>query len=468
MDLHESLKGKSTIDGKIKFYRHISKVKKETSNWLRGIPKNGIDHSRRLEDYLNRLIPDDLKKKFRPAEVFILLYAVYSHDIGYKKDDGTIEAEDHPERSKQKILNEPATYLFGDFPSMAEEPPRAAQAVAEVCYGHADESICPLNHIPNRFPDAYLCPDLLDLRLLVALLRLADEIDQPYIRLGPLREHISLVEVGTDIVRWHWEDLGRNAGVALEEQVQKTNKALKVANDYLYLWGLPVRTVVLEPSLMDTLPLPIEPKDYKAFIPKHYIPPRCQDESGEDKGPLHDYVHHWLNDPKRRLLAVLGDYGIGKTSFCYKLASDLMGSQWIPIVVELQSVRKKGWREVIQEEVDSRTLLILDGFDELSLTFDKKTVLKEIKNLSHTTGAYPKVILTSRTQFFRDVEEEKETLVYRVIRSFKRGHRPLTYPRFERIYISPFDDEQVRQYLTLSLRGKAGTRFLEPDRGEGF
>jgi len=464
MRLDERLIEEKTTDGSIDFHEHILRVREEASSWLEGNDKNGVEHSKRLEDYLNRLIPDEFKERLEPAEVFILLYAVYLHDIGYRKDDGSIEPEDHPQRSKEKILKEPATYLFGNFPYRGSEPPSAVKAVATVCYGHAPESICSLDNIDDKFPDHYLCSKALNLRLLAALLRLADEMDQPYMRLGHFRKHISLVEIGTDIVRWYWEDLGKNAGADLEKQVQKTKNALGTANNYLYPWGLPPRTIVLEPSLLDVVSPPQEQIDYKEFIPKHYIPSKCHDEKGADNGFLHDYVLEWLNDPKRKLLAVLGDYGIGKTSFCYKFACDMTGSAYVPVVVELKTVMVEGWREVIQREVRSRAgdstpspVLILDGFDELSLTFDKKTVIKEIKNLSETTQEYKKVILTSRTQFFRDEEEEKETLVRKEFH--ERGPRPLTHPRFERIYVSLFDDEQIKQYIDLCLGKAASEKF---------
>jgi formylglycine-generating enzyme required for sulfatase activity len=187
---------------------------------------------------------------------------------------------------------------------------------------------------------------------------------------------------------------------------------------------------------------------------------------------------------------VLGDYGIGKTSFCYKFASDMTGSAsaYVPVVIELKTVMAGGWSEVIQREVRSRAgdstqspvlikryglkwvppesragdstqspVLILDGFDELSRTFDKETVLKEIENLSKTTQEYKKVILTSRTQFFRSEEEEKETLVQKKFPGL--GPRSMTYPRFERIYVSLFDDKQIRRYLDLCLGEIASEKF---------
>ena len=104
-------------------------------------------------------------------------------------------------------------------------------------------------------------------------------------------------------------------------------------------------------------------------------------------------------------------------------------------------------------------MLILDGFDELSLTFDKETVLEEIKNLSKKTQEYKKVILTSRTQFFRSEEEEKETLIQKCKKFFGIGPRSMIYPRFERIYVSLFDDEQIRRYLDLCLGKAASEKF---------
>jgi formylglycine-generating enzyme required for sulfatase activity/GTPase SAR1 family protein len=261
----------------------------------------------------------------------------------------------------------------------------------------------------------------------------------------------------------HWKG-DQSVEKALVDLVQEINETLEPVNDLLSEWDFKKTTVVLEPLVKKPLHPPKEPIDYKKFIPEHYIPSRCHDEKGDNKGLLHDYVLEWLNDPKRKLLAVLGDYGIGKTSFCYKFACDMTGSAYLPIVVELKTVMIEGWPG-IQREIRSRAgdstqspVLILDGFDELSLTFDKETVFKEIENLSKTTQEYKKVILTSRTQFFRSEEEEKETLVQK----WKKflgivGPRSLTYPHFERIYVSLFDDEQIRQYLYLCL-GKAESK----------
>jgi hypothetical protein len=243
MRLDERLIEEKTTDGRIDFHEHISRVREEASNWLKGIEKNGIDHSIRLEGYLDRLIPDEFKKKLKPAEVFILLYAVYLHDIGYRNEQGKEESRDHPLRSKNYILKDPKKYLFDQFLPMKEgEAPLAAQAVADVCYGHAHEFVCPLRNISNDFGDSCLCNDPLNLRRLAALLRLADEMDQAYIRLGHLRNCISLPAISPGIVRMHWKG-DQGVGEALSDLVQGINETLVPVNDLLTDWGFPKTTV---------------------------------------------------------------------------------------------------------------------------------------------------------------------------------------------------------------------------------
>jgi hypothetical protein len=123
MRLDERLIEERTTDDRIDFHEHILRVREEASSWLEGNEKNGVEHSKRLEGYLDQLIPDKFKKKLKPAEIFILLYAVYLHDIGYRNEQGEIESRDHPLRSKKYILEDPRKYLFDRFPYLQAVPP---------------------------------------------------------------------------------------------------------------------------------------------------------------------------------------------------------------------------------------------------------------------------------------------------------------------------------------------------------
>ena len=261
MNLHKYLKGQSSPTG-VNFYDHIYKIKEKAKKWLKPLDKNGISHSKRIEEYLNKLIPDEfIKEKWlSPAEVFVLLYAVYLHDIGYIKDDGTIDAEDHPKRSGEKIRNNWTAYCFSSefFPPYQNEHPRAAEAVAIVCESHAPEVVCKLNKIPQEFSDQALDSKPLNLKRLTALLRLADEADDPYIRgkaSQSYRKNVVLVEIMSDIIVWHWDADKWNKGVnrqeigaQLNDQIGEKEGLLESTNKYLHEFKLDKR-LVLEPKL---------------------------------------------------------------------------------------------------------------------------------------------------------------------------------------------------------------------------
>lgn len=165
------------------------------NNWLRSLEKNGFSHSKRIENYLNRLVPDNIKEaSLNPAEIFVLLYAVYLHDIGY------LISEDEHERSGYKDIT-------NNFPKYKLNDRFEAKVVALVCYGHASEKEFPLITIPTRSSVAGLGDAPLNLRFLAALLRLADEIDNAYTRVigypdqkESMRHLVGSVDI--DLDRW--------------------------------------------------------------------------------------------------------------------------------------------------------------------------------------------------------------------------------------------------------------------------
>jgi hypothetical protein len=116
------------------------------------------------------------------------------HDIGYWLDDHC-EAVDHPKRSHDLLLTDPDKYLLGDFFHISGKPALIAEAVGWVCYGHSEERFFPLERLPYDFADQSLSSKPLNLRMLSAYLRIADEADDPYIRLVGNSTH--LVRGGT-------------------------------------------------------------------------------------------------------------------------------------------------------------------------------------------------------------------------------------------------------------------------------
>ena len=129
--LHQFIKGAKTKSSPshppIDLYDRITVDQGECKGaWLKDLGKNGYEHSERLEEYLDSFTKDLREKKLlTQEEAFVLLCAVYMHDIGYR--DG---GNGHGKKSKEMILDEPSTYHFGDFPPYRHSPcPRVAEAV---------------------------------------------------------------------------------------------------------------------------------------------------------------------------------------------------------------------------------------------------------------------------------------------------------------------------------------------------
>lgn len=136
-------------------------------------------------------MPDEIKDKFNPAEIFVLLYAVYLHDIGY-----LTTKLGHEKSGYGEIINNHQKYGLSRF---------EANAVADVCYGHASEVEKPLKEISERSGVASLGQNNpMNLRFLAALLRLTDEIDNAYTRVigypdqsESMRHLVSFVDINT-------------------------------------------------------------------------------------------------------------------------------------------------------------------------------------------------------------------------------------------------------------------------------
>lgn len=147
------------------------------NKWCRNLGQNDFIHSESVENHLDNLVPDEIKYNeniFEKAEIFLLLYGVYLHDIGRKTNK-----EPHERETYNEILKNHKEYLL--------ENKFEAAAVANICYGHAKESEIRIKDIDDEYGIQELCNRRpLNLQFLAALLRLADEIDNTYIRVRGL------------------------------------------------------------------------------------------------------------------------------------------------------------------------------------------------------------------------------------------------------------------------------------------
>jgi type II secretory pathway predicted ATPase ExeA len=182
------------------------------------------------------------------------------------------------------------------------------------------------------------------------------------------------------------------------------------------------------------------------------------------------YVQRWLgkNDTQQHL-AIFGEYGAGKSTFCQKLAHDLASSflqdpnsSRIPILLNLREfIGKLDIEAYITSFLDRECkvsnpkidlframndagifLLIFDGLDEMAVKVDADTLesnLMEIDKLAASPNV--KVILTSRPEYFVSAKEEQEAVspTLNPLASRKTKYDP--------IKIQPWDEKQVEEFL---------------------
>lgn len=182
------------------------------------------------------------------------------------------------------------------------------------------------------------------------------------------------------------------------------------------------------------------------------------------------YIYEWLKGADTsKQLAIFGEYGMGKSSLCEKIARDVASAFLkdpnagrIPILLNLRAfIGKVKIDAFITSFLDQECgvqnpkyalfkamndagvfLLIFDGFDEMAVKVDVDTLesnLAEIDKLA--SSAKTKAILTSRPEHFITTEEENQALTPAVNPLRIRG------ADYKLVRILPWDDRQVEMFL---------------------
>lgn len=191
-----------------------------------------------------------------------------------------------------------------------------------------------------------------------------------------------------------------------------------------------------------------------------YVEPYCKLEGSGSAFRLHGYVEEWLQNTEMRQLALLGDFGQGKTMFSIWLTYQMIQKKdgRIPILIPLRnkSPRNSNEAEIFSYfatqygisvealmllNANGRLLLIFDGFDEMDLVGNDDIRKLHFKSLWSLVTPKSKVLITGRPNYFLSSEEMKAAL----------GLQPVTkqLPYCEGLFLQPFDQEQI----VLALRG---------------
>ena len=220
-------------------------------------------------------------------------------------------------------------------------------------------------------------------------------------------------------------------------------------------------------------------------------------EAGVDvMGHLHDWVSA---DAAAPVFVLLGEYGMGKTVTCQRLADQLErrrsedASARVPLYFDLREVTNldarvptlneilqdcmdRGWVqdgpgasftvENVYEWIDHGAVVIFDGLDEVLVkltagngqifTRTLFNLLDNVRQRQRRTGAGrpPKVMVSCRTQYFRTLRDQRNHFTGQ-----ERGSRGPG--AFQALLLLPFSEEQILCYLATALPGSDPTRLLE-------
>jgi DNA replication protein DnaC len=192
-----------------------------------------------------------------------------------------------------------------------------------------------------------------------------------------------------------------------------------------------------------------------------YVKLNGKDDKGDSVGEIENYVFNWLNiDHDNKHLALLGEYGCGKSVLSTKIAYELLEKRTnisrIPILIELRgrSPRNQSITDILSAwaydfRIDpyallklhkaGRLLIIFEGFDEMDMIGDREVRLNHFQRLWEFAIYKSKIIITGRPNFFLDDRELKMDLG--IDKPFE------TSPYCEAIYLEKFDIVQIETAL---------------------
>lgn len=186
--------------------------------------------------------------------------------------------------------------------------------------------------------------------------------------------------------------------------------------------------------------------------------------------PINNFLNNWLQDDMQNLLIVVGEYGTGKTTLMkyltYHLGQQRIGEGAatapiqdiqgrLPVFMplnkfetELPTFVGKVCEEVGIEDInfsrfkelarDGKLLIILDGFDEMTQYINptkQRSNFGQVRRQLLEGMPNSKVILTTRSEYFKSMAARER--IFETARHNNFGY----------VYVQPFENEQVRQYL---------------------
>ena len=208
---------------------------------------------------------------------------------------------------------------------------------------------------------------------------------------------------------------------------------------------------------------------------------------------ISDHLIDWVSDPNSsRFYALLGEYGMGKTTACKWLTQELLTRRQadpslpLPIYLDLRHVHidknsaqvpnlnliidmalNGGWRSgdatnqitssmVIEQVTKQGALVIFDGLDEVLVHLDaaqgqnftrqlwRILVQTEQDSPNGEQPAKGRMLISCRTHYFRTLRDQKTHFT-------SQDRDGLKAEDYQALLVLPFSREQIREYITKSL-----------------
>jgi hypothetical protein len=195
------------------------------------------------------------------------------------------------------------------------------------------------------------------------------------------------------------------------------------------------------------------------------------------------YVGSWLDDQSKRHLAILGDYGTGKSWFCLRLAKNLVDryrmepdSRPLPLLLSFKRYKPnmnleeliklellEGYGVELRNPAELRRCLrsgtmfpILDGLDEMAKELGERTALVAYSRLG-IASEIPKVIITCRNHYFYTGSEERE-----IISQNDRGILRLkNVPNFETLHLKLLDRPKILKCVKRRFNASTASEVMD-------
>ena len=223
----------------------------------------------------------------------------------------------------------------------------------------------------------------------------------------------------------------------------------------------------------------------QTFIEPEYLTPNSKNTQETDnnifskffkkkyqvKPGLKKYINQWLLEESKKHLVILGDYGMGKSSFLKyyttQLAQEYISTKKIrrfPIFISLTNTSPMhggidneigrfvadnlGISKTLFDELKNRGkfVFILDGFDEMGFVGTHEQRIEQLNAIWQLATEKNKILISGRPSYFPNDEELKYALN---IKDTDDLMPPQQSPYFERLYLAPFSEKDIRSSIEL-------------------